>query len=168
LQAHAPEINPGYQMLELVSPRPGRASSITIAHFMGNAMDAPARPRFVRFSHRPAAMPSSTLYKYALHAARAFGKLFAVPENNMLTRNSPLAFDVVHRDKPMLTTVGDASALYSDLSDEQREQHHWKVAIVTLGSALKEPRYLAAATLTLQTALALDAHAHPSQTQPQV
>jgi hypothetical protein len=38
---------------------------------------------------------------------------------------------------------------------------HSKVAIVTLASALKEPRYFAAATVSLQTALMLDALAHP-------
>jgi hypothetical protein len=79
----------------------------------------------------------------------------------MLNRDSPLAFDVVHADQSRFTTIGDASAHFSDLSEEQREQHYWKVAIVTLGSALKEPRYLAAATVSLQTALMLDALAHP-------
>jgi hypothetical protein len=79
----------------------------------------------------------------------------------MLDRNSPLAFDVVCADQSMFATIGDASAYFSDLSDQQREQHYWKVAIVTLASALKEPRYLAAATLSLQTALRLDALAHP-------
>jgi hypothetical protein len=88
----------------------------------------------------------------------------------MLDRNSPLAFDVVCDDQSMFATIGDATAYFSDLSDQQRERHHWKVAIVTLASALKEPRYLAAATLSLQTALTLDALAHPqpvdvSQTQ---
>jgi len=79
----------------------------------------------------------------------------------MLDRNSPLAFDVVCADQSMFATVGDASAYFADLSDEQRERHHWKVAIVTLASALKEPRYLAAATQSLRTALTLDGLAHP-------
>jgi hypothetical protein len=34
--------------------------------------------------------------------------------------------------------------------------HHWKVAVKLLESALKEPRYLYAANVTLQTALVLD------------
>ena len=61
----------------------------------------------------------------------------------------------------MFTTIGDASAHFLDLSDAQRERHYWKVAIVTLGSALKEPRYLTAATPNLQTALTLDSLVHP-------
>jgi hypothetical protein len=97
-----------------------------------------------------------------LFASGLFGNCSALPEDDMLTRNSPLAFDVIHAGRSMFTTIGDASAYFSDLSDEQREQHHWKVAIVTLGSALKEPRYLAAATLSLQTALTLDSLVHPA------
>jgi hypothetical protein len=42
------------------------------------------------------------------------------------------------------------------LSPEQLEKHHWKVAIKLLDTALKEPRYLYAANVTLQTALILD------------
>jgi hypothetical protein len=36
------------------------------------------------------------------------------------------------------------------------EEHHWKLAIRLLDSAVKEPRYLYAANVTLRTALILD------------
>ena len=49
-----------------------------------------------------------------------------------------------------------AEKLFGGLSPEQLEQHHWKVAIKLLDTALKEPRYLYAANVTLQTALILD------------
>jgi hypothetical protein len=39
------------------------------------------------------------------------------------------------------------------LTPEQREEYFWRVAIRTLNSAIKEPRYLTAATINLQTAL---------------
>jgi hypothetical protein len=46
------------------------------------------------------------------------------------------------------------------LSGDQFEKHHWKVAVKLLESALKEPRYLYAANVTLQTALVLDGLLH--------
>jgi hypothetical protein len=41
------------------------------------------------------------------------------------------------------------------LSPEQREEHWWTTAIYMLNTAIKEPRYITAATITLQTALIL-------------
>jgi hypothetical protein len=128
----------------------------------GNAGRVPRQPHLLilwaaLFAARRL-QPSTTRRIVPAGALRA---RFRDAEADMLTRNSPLAFDVVRADQSMLTTVGDASAYFSDLSDEQRDQYYWKVAIVTLGSALKEPRYLAAATLSLQTALMLDLAAHP-------
>jgi hypothetical protein len=72
-----------------------------------------------------------------------------------LTSSSPLAFEIRCKHGT-LTTVGDAVALFSKLSDQQRERHYWKSAILMFGSALKEPRYLTTATLNLRTALAMD------------
>ena len=63
---------------------------------------------------------------------------------------------LVLTDGKTLATIGDAGAYLSRLSPEQLEKHHWKVAIKLLDSALKEPRYLYAANVTLQTALILD------------
>ena len=52
--------------------------------------------------------------------------------------------------------VGGAADYLSSLTEEQREQNHWKVAIRMLNIALKEPTYLRAATMSLQTALILE------------
>ena len=75
----------------------------------------------------------------------------------LLDKTSPLPISLVLIDgKTTLATIGDAGAYLSRLSPEQLGKHHWKVAIKLLDSALKEPRYLYAANVTLQTALILD------------
>jgi hypothetical protein len=71
-------------------------------------------------------------------------------------RTSPLPIALTLKDGTTLATVGDAGACLSRLSVEQLQKHYWKVAVKMLDSALKEPRYLYAANLTLQTALLLD------------
>jgi hypothetical protein len=68
-----------------------------------------------------------------------------------LSHDSPLPFDLEYIGK-RLTAVGGASAFILNLSEEQREQHHRRVAI---SCALSEPGYLDTATLTLRTALML-------------
>jgi hypothetical protein len=45
--------------------------------------------------------------------------------------------------------------LFGELTLEQRDAHCWTAAIHMINAAIKEPRYLAAATITLQTALRL-------------
>ena len=86
-------------------------------------------------------------------------------DDRPLTNEFPLLLDkisalpiplVLIDGKTTLATVGDAGAYLSRLSPEQLEKHHWKVAIKLLDSTLKEPRYLYAANVTLQTALILD------------
>jgi hypothetical protein len=74
----------------------------------------------------------------------------------LLDRTSALPIPLGLVDGKTLATIGDAGAYLSRLSAEQLEKHHWKVAIRLLDSALKEPRYLYAANVTLQTALILD------------
>jgi hypothetical protein len=71
-----------------------------------------------------------------------------------LISTTPLAFELVCKGT-VLKTLGDAVRLYGELTPEQREEYFWRVAIHTLNSAIKEPRYLTAATITLQTALNL-------------
>jgi hypothetical protein len=68
---------------------------------------------------------------------------------------TPLAFELVCKDTT-LTTIGDAVRLFGELPPEQRETYWWKNAIHTLNIAIQEPRYITAATLTLQTALNLN------------
>jgi hypothetical protein len=55
----------------------------------------------------------------------------------------------------VLATVGDAIRLCAELSPEQREEYHWKLAIHSLNIAIKELRYINTATINLQTALNL-------------
>jgi hypothetical protein len=52
--------------------------------------------------------------------------------------------------------IGDAANYIGKLSEEQRARHHWIVAIRMLDHALREPRYLKAATISFQNALVLD------------
>ena len=52
--------------------------------------------------------------------------------------------------------IGDAANYVGKLSEEQRERSHWVVAIRMLDHALREPRYLKTATISFQTALAMD------------
>ena len=93
-------------------------------------------------------------------------------DDRLLTQRSPLLLDktsalpipLVLINGKTLATIGDAGAYLSRLSSEQLERHHWKVAIKLLDSALKEPRYLYAANVTLQTALILDGVAEAGKT----
>ena len=50
-------------------------------------------------------------------------------------------------------TPEDAARLCGELTPEQREENCRKVAIHSLNNATKEPRYIEAATIMLQTAL---------------
>ena len=94
-------------------------------------------------------------------------KLIGVPTNSASQRfgcrtrrgaglisTTPLAFELVCKGA-VLKTIGDAVRLYGELTPQQREEYFWRVAIQTLNSAIKEPRYLTAATISLQTALNL-------------
>jgi hypothetical protein len=65
-----------------------------------------------------------------------------------------LAFEIVCKDG-VVATLGDALRLFGELTPEDHERHFWQVAIQTLTFAVREPRYLAAATISLQTALNL-------------
>jgi hypothetical protein len=55
-----------------------------------------------------------------------------------------------------LETLGDAVRFIAELRPEQRERSHWKRVIFSLASAVREPRYVALATINLQTALAME------------
>jgi hypothetical protein len=67
-----------------------------------------------------------------------------------------LAFTLELRDGRSIARVGEAADYLAGLTQEQREAGHWKVAIRMLNNAIKEPSYLRAATMSLQTALLLD------------
>ena len=76
-----------------------------------------------------------------------------------LSNKTPLDFSLALRPEfgsQTLETVGDVVRLIAELTPEQRESSHWKRAIVSLGTAVREPRYVALATINLQTALAME------------
>jgi hypothetical protein len=73
-----------------------------------------------------------------------------------LTIISPLSFPLRLKDGTTIAMIGDAANYVSKLSEEQRERSHWVVAIRMLDHALREPRYLKTATISFQTALAMD------------
>jgi hypothetical protein len=72
----------------------------------------------------------------------------------LLISTTPLAFELVCKNG-VVATLGDAVRVFGELTPEQRERHHWEVAIHMLNTAIREPRYLTAATISLQTALNL-------------
>jgi hypothetical protein len=45
--------------------------------------------------------------------------------------------------------------VFAELTPEQRDTYWWTAAIHMINTAIEEPRYMAAATVTLQTALNL-------------
>jgi hypothetical protein len=59
-----------------------------------------------------------------------------------------------------LATLGDAVRFIAELTPGKRETAHWKRAIFSLGSAVREPRYITLATINLQTALAMELMLH--------
>jgi len=73
-----------------------------------------------------------------------------------LQKGSSLAFALTLKDGRVIETVGDAVDLLSSLNADQRQRVHWKTAILMLNSAMKEPRYLATATMNLRSALLYD------------
>jgi hypothetical protein len=75
----------------------------------------------------------------------------------LLANTSPLAFTLTLTDGREIATLKDASLFFATLTPEQREASHWSIAIRMLGNALKQPTYLKAATISLQTALVIDA-----------
>jgi hypothetical protein len=73
-----------------------------------------------------------------------------------LDRRSHLAFPITLADGRTITEIGDAADLFDDLTDVQRRSSHWSIAVRMLDHALNEPAYLKTATMSLQTALAMD------------
>ena len=69
---------------------------------------------------------------------------------------TPLAFTLELRDGRSIASVGEAADYLAGLTQDQRDAGHWKVAIRMLSNAIKEPSYLRAATMSLQTAFMLD------------
>jgi len=67
-----------------------------------------------------------------------------------------LSFTLELRDGTSIAKVGEAADYLAGLTPDQRDAGHWKVAIRMLNNAIKEPSYMRAATMSLQTAFMLD------------
>jgi len=73
-----------------------------------------------------------------------------------LKRHSALSFPIALADGRTISEIGDVADLFESLTEAQRDSSHWSIAIRLLDQALIEPAYLKTATLSLQTALAMD------------
>ena len=76
-----------------------------------------------------------------------------------LSSKTPLGFSLTLKPEfgsQRLETLGDAVRFIAELTPKQRESSHWKRAIFSLASAVREPRYVALATINIQTALAME------------
>jgi hypothetical protein len=73
-----------------------------------------------------------------------------------LTIISPLPFPLTLNSGQVIETVGDAVSYFAKLSEDEREQNHWQVAVRMLNNALTQPTYLKTATMSLQTALLME------------
>ena len=73
-----------------------------------------------------------------------------------LERHSALAFPIALADGRTISEIGDVANLFDSLTEPQRNSSHWSIAIRMLDHALREQAYLKTATLSLQTALAMD------------
>jgi hypothetical protein len=65
-----------------------------------------------------------------------------------LLSTTPLAFELACNDG-VVATLGDAVGVFAELTPEQRDTHWWTTAIHMINTAIKEPRYLTAATITM-------------------
>jgi hypothetical protein len=75
---------------------------------------------------------------------------------NHVTRATSLPFEIEMLDGSKITTVGDVEAYLRQLNNEQHRNNHWGIAVRMFANAMHEPAYLKAATMSFQSALALD------------
>ncbi|MBR1154608.1 hypothetical protein [Bradyrhizobium sp. JYMT SZCCT0428] len=73
-----------------------------------------------------------------------------------VTRETPLGFEIELVDGSTIGTVGDVEHYLRNLSADQHLKSHWGIAVRMFRNAMIEPAYLRAATMSFQTALALD------------
>ena len=59
-------------------------------------------------------------------------------------------------DGRKIATIRDASLFFATLTPEERDESHWRIAIRMLGNVAKQPTYMKAATISLQTALVIE------------
>ncbi len=68
---------------------------------------------------------------------------------------TPLSFSLRLIDGRIIASLADATTLLAGLTEQQRASGHWRIAARMLDIATKEPSYLKAATMSLQSALLL-------------
>jgi len=73
-----------------------------------------------------------------------------------LDRATPLPFEIELVDGSWIKTVGDFEAYLRSLNDHDRASSRWEIARRMLTHAMREPIYLRAATMSLQSALILE------------
>jgi hypothetical protein len=91
----------------------------------------------------------------------AYGKRCFDWRTTLKNSTDALPFPLEYGGKKFLT-VEDASVFVLNLSEKQRELHHWRNAHTAFTCALMEPAYLKTAVIALQLALTLDALVHPT------
>jgi hypothetical protein len=73
-----------------------------------------------------------------------------------LTRHTELPFVIELVDGSRIATVGDVEAYLRNLNGEQHQRSYWGIAVRMFRIATTEPAYLKSATMSFQTALAMD------------
>jgi DUF1680 family protein len=73
-----------------------------------------------------------------------------------LRRDAPLPFDIQLINGSKVAKVGEAMSYLLKLGQEKPRKAHWDIAIRMFSNAQREPAYLKAATISLQTAFALE------------
>jgi hypothetical protein len=73
-----------------------------------------------------------------------------------LRRDDPLPFEIELINGSKVARVGDAMNYLLKLGQEQPRKAHWDIAIRMFSNAQREPAYLKTATISLQTAFALE------------
>jgi hypothetical protein len=73
-----------------------------------------------------------------------------------VTRHTQLPFEIEFVDGSTIKTVGDVEDLPSQTHRRSHKNSHWGIAVRMFANAMHEPAYLKAATMSFQTALALD------------
>jgi hypothetical protein len=95
-----------------------------------------------------------------INESKAWCRRYFLKETALLpNNNTPLAFPLTLKpdySPQTIATLGEAAKFLTELTEEQRERGCWKIAIGSLGAAVREPRYIKTATLSLQTALILE------------
>ena len=73
-----------------------------------------------------------------------------------LARDTRLPFEIELADGGAIRTVGGFEAYLRSLNDHDRASSRWEIVSRMLANSLREPAYLKAATMSLQSALILE------------